>query len=159
MRITLSIANDVLAAAKAIGRESGATLGEMISELARKTRQQSLAKGIRNGVPILPAGKRDKPVTLKTKRLPQSPAAKPRCIGSTPSDATAYAAAAASALMRWIIALTPFERWGVRCASNPNSRKIASASTAAISAGVRFEYIAIAMATRPRTRCESLSPR
>lgn len=65
MRITLSIADDVLAAATAIGRERGATLGEVISELARKTLQQSSAKGIRNGIPLLPAGKRDKPVTLQ----------------------------------------------------------------------------------------------
>ncbi len=69
------------------------------------------------------------------------------------------AGAKASARMRSIIALTPLERWGVKCCSRPSSRKVAVALVARISSGVRSEKSAIAMATSPRTRCESLSPR
>jgi len=58
MRKTLDIDSDVLQAAKELAKKEGKTIGQVLSELARK----SLAAGapveftMRNGVPVLPPG-------------------------------------------------------------------------------------------------------
>jgi len=53
MRTTLDIADDVLAAVKAIAREQGKTAGEVVSELAREALFKPNKGGMRNGVPLL----------------------------------------------------------------------------------------------------------
>jgi hypothetical protein len=56
VRTTLDIDNDVLQAAKELGRLKGKTAGQIISELAREAlapRKRTLK--IRNGVPLLPS--------------------------------------------------------------------------------------------------------
>ena len=54
MRTTLAIDDDVLAAAKAIAEQKNQTLGQVVSELARKSLRPPAASKERNGVPLLP---------------------------------------------------------------------------------------------------------
>jgi hypothetical protein len=55
MRTTLSIEDDVLAAAKEIAERQGKSIGEVISSLARQAlRPKRSTKRTRNGVPLLP---------------------------------------------------------------------------------------------------------
>ena len=54
MRTTLSIDDDVLAVAKAIAQQKRASVGEVISDLARKALQRPTTTAVRNGVPLLP---------------------------------------------------------------------------------------------------------
>ncbi|KLJ00336.1 CopG family transcriptional regulator [Luteimonas sp. FCS-9] len=56
MRTTLSLDDDVLAAARALAQAQGRSLGEVVSELARKgLRPAAPAPRYRNGIPLLPA--------------------------------------------------------------------------------------------------------
>ncbi len=57
MRTTLAIDDDVLAAAKAIAHQTNRTVGEIVSDLARRSLQPPAASGERNGVPLLPIRK------------------------------------------------------------------------------------------------------
>lgn len=57
MRTTLAIDDDVLEAAKAIAGQSHRSLGDVISELARKSLARPGRGSIRNGVPLLPVRK------------------------------------------------------------------------------------------------------
>lgn len=52
MRTTLTIDDDVLSAARSIAAESGAALGSVISELARKGLKPSAAIEYRNDFPV-----------------------------------------------------------------------------------------------------------
>lgn len=54
MRTTLDIAPDVIAAARALAVRDGRTLGEVVSDLARKALRPTKAGKVRNGVPLLP---------------------------------------------------------------------------------------------------------
>jgi hypothetical protein len=54
MRTTLDIDEDVLQAAKELGRAHGKTAGQMVSELARQALAPTAARRVRNGVPVLP---------------------------------------------------------------------------------------------------------
>jgi hypothetical protein len=64
MRTTLDIADDVLAAAKAIGKEQGKTTGAVLTELARVGLRRPFRMSYRDGIPVL-AGREDgTPVTL-----------------------------------------------------------------------------------------------
>ena len=54
MRTTLSIDDDVLAVAKAIAQQKRASVGEVISDLARKALQRPTTTAVRNGIPLLP---------------------------------------------------------------------------------------------------------
>lgn len=54
MRTTLAIADDVLLAAKAMARSQGKTVGDVISELARRSLQKPGGNAVRDGVPLLP---------------------------------------------------------------------------------------------------------
>lgn len=54
MRTTLAIDDDVLAAAETIARQTNKTLGEVISELARRSLQPPAAPEERNGILLLP---------------------------------------------------------------------------------------------------------
>lgn len=53
MRTTLSIDDDVLAAAKALARQQHRSVGEVISDLARRAIRRRQAAGQRNGIPLL----------------------------------------------------------------------------------------------------------
>lgn len=65
MRTTLTIADDVLEAAKAIAQESGVSVGDALSDLARRSLQTPKSEGTRNGVPLLPTRKPETVVTLE----------------------------------------------------------------------------------------------
>ena len=64
MRTTLAIDDDVLSAAKAIARQRNLTLGQVVSDLARKSLRPPAAATERNGVPLLPVRRPDAIVTL-----------------------------------------------------------------------------------------------
>ena len=53
MRTTLDIADDVLAAAKALAREHGRSAGDVLSDLARAGLGRPRSEKARNGVPLL----------------------------------------------------------------------------------------------------------
>jgi hypothetical protein len=64
MRTTLAIDDDVLAAAKGLAAQQRKTVGEVISDLARKSLGPRPSGGeLRNGIPLLPAGDNPLPVT------------------------------------------------------------------------------------------------
>jgi hypothetical protein len=64
MRTTLAIDDDVLVAAKAMAAQQQRSLGEVISELARRSLRRTQASGERNGVPLLSTRPDTPPVTL-----------------------------------------------------------------------------------------------
>lgn len=64
MRTTLDIDEDVLQAAKELAQQQKTTAGRVLSELARKGLQPPAeSPELRNGVPLLPPRKGEKPVT------------------------------------------------------------------------------------------------
>lgn len=66
MRTTLSIDDDVLAAARELAQQQGRTIGEVISELARKSLVPApQPMRYRNGIPLLPIRPDGKPVTME----------------------------------------------------------------------------------------------
>ena len=65
MRTTLAIADDVLTAAKAIAREQRKPVGDVVSELARRSLRRPAADGSRNGIPLLHNQKPDTLITLE----------------------------------------------------------------------------------------------
>jgi hypothetical protein len=57
MRTTLSLDDDVLAAARALAEATGGTIGEVVSELARRglaVRDAVRTSGERSGIPLFP---------------------------------------------------------------------------------------------------------
>lgn len=66
MRTTLSIDDDVLAAAKHLAEREHRSVGEIVSELARQglSRATRSSRTERNGIPLLPSRKKALPVTL-----------------------------------------------------------------------------------------------
>ncbi|MCP9233125.1 CopG family transcriptional regulator [Mesorhizobium sp. LMG 17147] len=66
MRTTLAIDDDVLIAAKAIARHQDRSLGEVITDLARRSLRRHRARGERNGIPLLLPRPDAPPVTLET---------------------------------------------------------------------------------------------
>lgn len=65
-RTTLAIADDVLIAAKAIAEQQGRTVGDVVSDLARRSLQKPQAIRSRNGIPLLPTRNPGMIVTLET---------------------------------------------------------------------------------------------
>ena len=66
MRTTLTIDDDVLAAARALSERGGKTVGEVISDLARESlRPRTAPEAVRNGLPLLSTGTESRPVTLE----------------------------------------------------------------------------------------------
>jgi hypothetical protein len=53
MRTTLALDDDVLLAAKAMARQQDRSVGEVISDLARRSLRRPQAAGERNGIPLL----------------------------------------------------------------------------------------------------------
>jgi hypothetical protein len=68
MRTTLDLDPDVLEAAKQLAAQRGTTAGKVISELARRGLAPEEPRGgrSRHGVPVLPARRDAKAVTLET---------------------------------------------------------------------------------------------
>ena len=65
MRTTLSIDDDVLVAAKAMAEQQNRSLGEVISDLARKALRRPAPRSERNGIPLLGVRPGAAPVTLE----------------------------------------------------------------------------------------------
>jgi hypothetical protein len=65
MRTTLAIDDDVLHAAKALAQQQHRPLGEIISELARRSLQRPLSQTSRNGIPLLAPKSGARIVTLE----------------------------------------------------------------------------------------------
>lgn len=53
IRTTLAIDDDVLTAAKALAQERRTSVGEVVSDLARRALQRPASPEARNGVPLL----------------------------------------------------------------------------------------------------------
>jgi len=66
MRTTLAIDDDVLIAAKAIARQQRRSIGEVMSDLARRALRPPQAPTARNGIPLLPVSDEAIVVTLDT---------------------------------------------------------------------------------------------
>jgi len=64
VRTTLAIDDDVLSAAKAIARQRNQTLGQVVTELARKSLRPPAISTERNGIPLLPVRNPTAVVTL-----------------------------------------------------------------------------------------------
>jgi hypothetical protein len=64
MRTTLAIDDDVLAAARALAEQQHRTIGEVVSDLARRSLQRTSRKAERNGVPLLPQSNTKALITL-----------------------------------------------------------------------------------------------
>jgi hypothetical protein len=64
MRTTLDIDDDVLAVAKDLAQQRGKTIGQTLSELARRALESKAAPKMRNGVPLLSPKPGTKPVHL-----------------------------------------------------------------------------------------------
>jgi hypothetical protein len=64
MRTTLSIDDDVLAAARLLAKAQGRAIGAVISDLARQSLRRPVALRRRNGVPLLPISQKNAQVTL-----------------------------------------------------------------------------------------------
>jgi len=65
MRTTLAIDDDVLVVAKAMARQQDRSLGEVISDLARRSLRRPKSDGTRNGIPLLSSKPDTQPVTLE----------------------------------------------------------------------------------------------
>jgi hypothetical protein len=52
MRTTLNIDEDLVQVARQLARQQGITMGQVISELARRALEPKTAPAIRNGVPL-----------------------------------------------------------------------------------------------------------
>jgi hypothetical protein len=65
MRTTLAIDDDVLVAAKAMAQQQHRSVGEIISDLARRSLRRPQGGGERNGIPLLSPRPGAQPVTLE----------------------------------------------------------------------------------------------
>jgi hypothetical protein len=64
MRTTLAIDDDVLIAARALAEQQRRSLGEVVSDLARRSLRRPVAVKTRNGLPQLPLSKPGAVVTM-----------------------------------------------------------------------------------------------
>lgn len=65
MRTTLTIDDDVLAAAKALAELQKRSIGQVVSELARQSLPRHDSRATRNGIPLLPVRNPNAVVTLE----------------------------------------------------------------------------------------------
>jgi hypothetical protein len=66
MRTTLALDDDVLIAARAIARQQHRSVGEVVSDLARRALRRPQSSVMRNGIPLLPRGDDRAVITLET---------------------------------------------------------------------------------------------
>lgn len=64
MRTTLQLDEDIVAAARALAAQQGRTLGEVVSELARKGLAPAAAPTLRNGIRLMPVRADARPTSL-----------------------------------------------------------------------------------------------
>jgi len=65
MRTTLKLDEDILAAARGLSEQQGKTLGEVVSELARRGLKPTASAPVsRNGIRLLPVREGARPATL-----------------------------------------------------------------------------------------------
>lgn len=64
MRTTLQLDEDILSAARALAAQQGRTVGEVVSELARKGLAPAAAPQTRNGIRLMPVRSDAKPTPL-----------------------------------------------------------------------------------------------
>jgi hypothetical protein len=65
MRTTLAIDDDVLVAARAIARQQHRSIGDVVSDLARRALHRPAPSALRNGIPLLPRNNDGAVVTLE----------------------------------------------------------------------------------------------
>jgi len=65
VRTTLTIDDDILKAARSLADARSASLGSVLSELARKGLECSRSAGSRNGFPVFPVSSKAQPITLE----------------------------------------------------------------------------------------------
>ena len=65
MRTTLSIDDDVFTAARALARQQRTSIGEVLSDLARRALRASATSRSKDGLPQLPISNPDAVVTLE----------------------------------------------------------------------------------------------
>ena len=65
MRTTLALDDDVLIAARAIAQQQHRSIGEVVSDLARRALHRPQPSMRRNGIPLLPRGDDRAVVTLE----------------------------------------------------------------------------------------------
>ena len=65
LRTALAIDDDVLAAARALAEQQKRSIGEIVSELARRSLHRPVGRTERNGVPLLPITNPAARVTLE----------------------------------------------------------------------------------------------
>jgi hypothetical protein len=65
LRTTLAIDDDVLVAAKAIAQHQNKSIGEVVSQLARRGLRRPRPATSRNGIPLLPVSDPQAVVTLE----------------------------------------------------------------------------------------------
>jgi hypothetical protein len=63
MRTTLSLDDDILRAARSLAREQNKTLGEVVSELARRGLKPSVPRRTRRGFPVFDVSPEAAPLT------------------------------------------------------------------------------------------------
>jgi hypothetical protein len=66
MRTTLALDDDVLIAVRAIAQQQHRSIGEVVSELARRALHRPQSSTMRNGIPLLARGDDRAVVTLET---------------------------------------------------------------------------------------------
>jgi len=66
MRTTLAIDDDVLIAVRAIAQQQHRSIGEVVSDLARRALHRPQPSMMRNGMPLLPRGNDQAVITLET---------------------------------------------------------------------------------------------
>ncbi len=66
MRTTLALDDDVLIAARAIAQQQHRSIGEVVSDLARRALHRPQSSTTRNGIPLLPRSDDRAVVTLET---------------------------------------------------------------------------------------------
>lgn len=63
MRTTVTIDDDVLAVARAIAERRGSSLGDALSELARRGLRSAAAPSMDDGLPVFPVDPEAQPIT------------------------------------------------------------------------------------------------
>jgi hypothetical protein len=65
MRTTLNIDDDILEAARTLAQHHKTSVGEVISDLARRSMEPAPVFNTRNGIPQLPRRRNGHPVTME----------------------------------------------------------------------------------------------
>jgi len=83
MRMTLSLDDDVLLPAKAIAGQQGRSVGDVTSELARRSLQRPVSRAEHNGIPLFNSDPKPPPMTMDIVNVLRDGAPSPICSTST----------------------------------------------------------------------------